>query len=121
MENAIALRILEPPLEVVGESRCAIERHAQAVIVFPEVGVLDQLPPVCAWIKPPDPEAVIHKALDMMACKAAVKAGDELAPAERQVLIQQRHLVDKGSNCPHGRPTALRCTLAELERQFKRR
>jgi DNA mismatch repair protein MutL len=70
---------------------------------------------------PPDPEALIHKALDMMACKAAVKAGDELAPAERQVLIEQRHLVDKGSNCPHGRPTALRFTLAELERQFKRR
>ena len=40
--------------------------------------------------------------------KAAVKAGDAMTPAEMQTLIQQRHLVDKSSNCPHGRPTTLR-------------
>jgi DNA mismatch repair protein MutL len=43
-----------------------------------------------------------------------------MTPAEMQALIQQRHLVDKSSNCPHGRPTTLRFSLADLERQFKR-
>lgn len=65
-------------------------------------------------------EVVIHKILDLMACKAAVKAGDPLTSEEIDALMQQRHLVDKASNCPHGRPTTLRLTKADLNRQFKR-
>lgn len=65
-------------------------------------------------------EVVIHKILDMMACKAAVKAGDPLTEEEIEALMRQRHLVDKSSNCPHGRPTTLRLTKADLNRQFKR-
>ena len=56
----------------------------------------------------------------MMACKAAVKAGDRLAPDEIESLIAQRHLIEKATNCPHGRPTMLRLTKADLNRQFKR-
>jgi DNA mismatch repair protein MutL len=56
----------------------------------------------------------------MMACKAAVKAGDSLTPAEVQALIARKDLVDRSSNCPHGRPTTLRLTLRDLEKQFKR-
>ncbi len=66
------------------------------------------------------PEKAIHPILDMMACKAAVKAGDPLSPEEIEALMRQRHLVDKSSNCPHGRPTTLRLTKADLDRQFKR-
>ncbi|MCO6437445.1 MAG: DNA mismatch repair endonuclease MutL [Phycisphaerae bacterium] len=68
----------------------------------------------------PQPEEIIHELLDMMACKAAVKAGDPLSDEEVQALMAQRHLVDKSSSCPHGRPTALRLSRAELDRQFKR-
>ena len=65
-------------------------------------------------------EEVIHEILDMMACKAAVKAGDPLSDAEIASLLAQRHLVEKSSSCPHGRPTMLRLTKTDLERQFKR-
>ncbi len=65
-------------------------------------------------------EAVIHAVLDMMACKAAVKAGDRLTPDEIEALVAHKSLVEKSSNCPHGRPTTLRLTRADLERQFKR-
>ena len=65
-------------------------------------------------------EALVHDLLDMMACKAAVKAGDPLTQPEINALMQQRHLVEKSSSCPHGRPTMLRFTKAELNRQFKR-
>jgi len=66
------------------------------------------------------PESVIHGVLDMMACKAAIKAGDPLAPEEIEALIRQKDLVEKSSNCPHGRPTTLRLTKSDLQRQFKR-
>ena len=65
-------------------------------------------------------EVVIHKVLDMMACKAAVKAGDALTESEIEALMDKRHLIDKPGSCPHGRPTMLRLTKADLNRQFKR-
>ncbi|UCF32736.1 MAG: DNA mismatch repair endonuclease MutL [Phycisphaerales bacterium] len=65
-------------------------------------------------------EVVIHELLDMMACKAAIKAGDPLTDKEIQTLISRKELVEKSSSCPHGRPTMLRLTKTDLERQFKR-
>jgi DNA mismatch repair protein MutL len=65
-------------------------------------------------------EELLHEILDMMACKAAVKAGDPLTPGEIDALLARRHLIDRASNCPHGRPTTLRLSLRDLEKQFKR-
>lgn len=66
-------------------------------------------------------EELLHELMDMMACKAAVKAGDSLTPAEIQALLARKDLVDRSSNCPHGRPTTLRLSLKDLEKQFKRK
>jgi len=65
-------------------------------------------------------EELLHEVLDMMSCKAAVKAGDPLTPQEIDALLARRELVDRSSNCPHGRPTTLRLSLKDLEKQFKR-
>jgi DNA mismatch repair protein MutL len=65
-------------------------------------------------------EELLHEVLDMMACKAAVKAGDPLTQQEIEALLARRELVERSSNCPHGRPTTLRLTLRDLEKQFKR-
>lgn len=69
----------------------------------------------------PQSDTLLHRILDMMACKAAVKAGDALTDAEIEALLAQRAAAERASNCPHGRPTTLRLTLRDLERQFKRR
>ncbi|TWT43753.1 DNA mismatch repair protein MutL [Phycisphaerae bacterium RAS1] len=69
----------------------------------------------------PGAESLLHEALDMMACKAAVKAGDALTADEITALLSRREIADRSSHCPHGRPTTLHLTLRELERQFKRR
>ncbi len=65
-------------------------------------------------------EALLHEVLDMMACKAAIKAGDPLTPQEIDALLKRRELVERSSNCPHGRPTTLRLSISDLEKQFKR-
>ena len=65
-------------------------------------------------------EELLHHVLDMMACKAAVKAGDPLSDAEIESLLAQRRLVERSSNCPHGRPTTISLSLSQLEKQFKR-
>ncbi|MEX2217167.1 MAG: DNA mismatch repair endonuclease MutL [Phycisphaerales bacterium] len=68
----------------------------------------------------PGSEAALHEVLDMMACKAAVKAGDRLSEGELAELLRLREEVDRSSNCPHGRPTTVRLTIRELEKLFKR-
>ncbi len=65
-------------------------------------------------------ESALHDVLDMMSCKAAVKAGDQLSDAELAALLARREEIERASNCPHGRPTTIRLTLRELEKQFKR-
>jgi DNA mismatch repair protein MutL len=69
----------------------------------------------------PAADTLVHDILDMMACKAAVKAGDSLSSDEIDALLQRRELAERSSHCPHGRPTTLRLTLRDLERQFHRR
>jgi DNA mismatch repair protein MutL len=66
-------------------------------------------------------EHALHTVLDMMACKAAVKAGDPLPAAQQRALMAERAAVARSSNCPHGRPTTIRVTRAELERRFGRK
>jgi DNA mismatch repair protein MutL len=67
-----------------------------------------------------DGEAVLAEVLDMMACKAAVKAGDALSEREIAELLQQLDAIERATNCPHGRPTAMRIPWREIERRFGR-
>jgi DNA mismatch repair protein MutL len=68
----------------------------------------------------PSRRDILDGLLHLMACKAAVKAGQRLKPEEMESLLAQRHLIDDAHHCPHGRPTALVLTRAELDRQFGR-
>ena len=65
-------------------------------------------------------EAALREVLDMMACKAAVKAGDRMSELELAELVKLRGEVERSSNCPHGRPTSVRLTIKELEKLFGR-
>lgn len=69
---------------------------------------------------PPTADAVLEDVLNMVACKAAIKANQRLTPEEIDALLARRHLAANTHHCPHGRPTALIFTKAELERQFGR-
>ncbi|KAA5541015.1 DNA mismatch repair endonuclease MutL [Roseiconus nitratireducens] len=70
--------------------------------------------------KQPEPIELLNHLLSTIACKAAVKAGDPLRPAEIQALLEQRELYNDTHHCPHGRPTALFFSRDELDRMFGR-
>lgn len=63
---------------------------------------------------------LLDSLLHMVACKAAIKAGQRLSADEIEALLAQRHLVDDAHHCPHGRPTALTLSRQDLDRQFGR-
>ena len=74
-----------------------------------------------------DAEAASHgetweeHALANVACKAAIKAGQTLNPAEQRALIEQLEAAHASLSCCHGRPTMIHLSLAALEREFDRR
>ncbi len=61
-----------------------------------------------------------EKIIATMACRGAVKAGDELESAEMKRIIDLV-LAGKVKTCPHGRPVMVELSWEELERQFGRR
>ncbi len=56
-----------------------------------------------------------------MACRSAVMSGDRLQDAEIEALLREAATLEHPHNCPHGRPTVLTFSGAELERYFRRR
>ena len=67
-----------------------------------------------------DTSGLFTEMLNMAACKAAIKAGQKLKEQEIEQLISDKEVTEFSSRCPHGRPTVIRFTLSELEKQFKR-
>ncbi len=67
---------------------------------------------------PADPRRRVAASL---ACHAAVRAGQTLAPEEMRDLIEQLEACDQPQTCPHGRPTMLHLSADELARRFSRK
>lgn len=58
----------------------------------------------------------------MIACKRrSVKAADPLTLAAMQGLLEQLARCKNPFNCPHGRPSIMKYSLLDLEKQFKRK
>ena len=70
--------------------------------------------------KKADARNLLDELMNMMACKAAVKAGDKLTPEEITALLEQRQHFQDTHHCPHGRPTALFFSREQLDKMFKR-
>ncbi|MDY3556923.1 DNA mismatch repair endonuclease MutL [Gemmata sp. JC717] len=80
-------------------------------------GVIDH---IVTQERAPTKEALLHLLMATMACKAAVKAGDKLSSEEITYLLHLREMAEDSHHCPHGRPTSLLFSRAELDKQFRR-
>lgn len=54
------------------------------------------------------------------ACRAAIKAGEELNIRQMQIILEELAHTDFPYTCPHGRPTVLKFSSEELAKMFKR-
>ncbi len=62
-----------------------------------------------------------EKIITRMACRAAIKAGDEITKIEFEKIIGLLRRCDFPFTCPHGRPSIIKVTADELEKKFRRR
>ncbi len=82
--------------------------------------VLEELAEERVSVKNHTAEEWREKLRAMMACKAAVKAGDPLEKHEMRVLLRELLEVEHSPYCPHGRPTRVRLDQPTLEKLFHR-
>ena len=65
------------------------------------------------------PGAILSK-IASMSCKAAVKGNSLLSEKEAQALIDELLRLDNPYHCPHGRPTMIVFSQADIDKKFKR-
>ncbi len=63
---------------------------------------------------------VVEEKIASMSCKAAVKGNNCLSFEEAEKLIDELLTLENPYNCPHGRPTIITISKAEMEKKFKR-
>ncbi len=54
------------------------------------------------------------------ACKAAIKAGDPLTLEEMRTVVDRLFATKHPYYCPHGRPTVVHLSMAEMDKRFER-
>jgi DNA mismatch repair protein MutL len=66
------------------------------------------------------PQEVKEQALQVMACRGAVKAGETLAPEAIHALLAQLDEIPVSSHCPHGRPLWRLMSYQDIRQSFRR-
>jgi len=119
LEQAELLNRLGIGVEEFGKDTVILTKHP---VLLRQHDLAELVRDVAEKLEGPAPNRrdLLDELLHMMSCKAAVKAGQRLSPEEIDSLLTQRHLVDDAHHCPHGRPTALKLSRSELDRQFGR-
>ncbi len=108
-------------IEHFGGDTVLVSSYPAMLANFNPSEVLHQLlESLMSGVKVPDRRDLLDDMLHMIACKAAIKAGDRLTPGEITALLAQRQRFPDTHHCPHGRPTALVFTREELDKRFKR-
>ncbi len=122
LSQAPALEAIGILAEAFGPTTAAVHgvpallaRGSTERVVRDLVRALEKLPDV------PSPAEILEEFLHTRACRSSVMAGDELADDEIRALLRRGAELAEGQTCPHGRPTRVRFTLADLERAFERR
>ena len=66
------------------------------------------------------PKEIIREKFTQMACKSAVKGGDDLKDIEIKELLTKLKSDTKILLCPHGRPIIIELDQKQIEKWFKR-
>lgn len=65
-------------------------------------------------------ETLKRKMIAMLACKKAIKAHDQISPAEAEGLLENMKKCNDGMHCPHGRPCVAQMSMKDIGKLFGR-
>ena len=67
-----------------------------------------------------DPLSLLHLTIANIACKKSIKANHQMSLFEIEALLKDLAKCKNPANCPHGRPTIIKITRADVEKIFRR-
>ena len=138
VQNLLSGYIIELTGQEFDEIICLKEKLLEIGIEMEEFGdnsiVIRSIP---AYIEGLNPESLVREILDnpeihtsvydsnpyelmKIACRMSVKKGSSLSNFEVNVLISNLKECDYPNTCPHGRPTIIKITKDELDKEFFR-
>jgi DNA mismatch repair protein MutL len=85
-----------------------------------EAAVLETVEALAPLKSATQPQTVLEQARLYLACRGAIKAGQELQREEMQALLQQLDELRVSSHCPHGRPLWRLIPFSEIRQGFRR-
>lgn len=128
---------LSPEQLVVFESSSEL-LHKAGFAIAPFGGRSVNIETIPVWLSGKSPERILIAVLDdissmrreghdliksvaqSMACRSSVMAGDKLTEREADALLARLLMCETPFSCPHGRPTLIKMSRADLDRQFGR-
>jgi len=103
-----------------GEREVALEAVPGNLFdIDPEELFTNVLSDIDSWNKSGLPR-IVRERIATIACKASVKGNQRISAREMEHLFVEMMKADEPFHCPHGRPTVIRLTKAEIDRRFKR-
>ena len=117
--NASLLEELGFSIEPFGENAVVIRAVPSDMLPSDAAAAVEEICEKLRGGKAPDPRAARDEILHTVACKAAIKAGWDTSPEERE-RIAREVLSGQVKYCPHGRPVSAVLTRKDLDKMFKR-
>jgi DNA mismatch repair protein MutL len=135
----ITLQTTPRDADVLKQNQASLTRLGIEIELFgPNIFKVEALP---SFLKTDDPAAWLDQVIEELssltakasslrlsedaiattACRASVKSNDVLSIPELQALLKDLFACEMPYCCPHGRPTLVQISTAELERKFGRR
>lgn len=103
----------ENTIKLSGVPNICIELDTKSLFL----DVLDEIDTVARTER----QEIEEKFIATVACKSAVKANTSLTFQEVNALMEKLLTLPNPFTCPHGRPTAIKMTKADIEKKFSRR
>lgn len=118
-ENEALFRELGFSFEPLGGTSVAVRTLPVVAGTLQAEGTLHELLDRLSEDRPRKPLG--EEAVWLVACHAAIRAGEPLSTGQMQELLDALLRTDAPQTCEHGRPTMVELSAADLERLFKRR
>ncbi|MBO8158380.1 DNA mismatch repair endonuclease MutL [Thermosyntropha sp.] len=115
-QNLAFLNELGFVLDILGYNSVVL-RSAPSFADGKEADIIEE---ILSFLEEGKNTVVLDKIIAVIACKKAVKAGEDLSFSEMQEIIDALWETSDYKNCPHGRPTMLKMKREDLDKLFKR-
>ena len=119
-ENAELFDQLGFHLEAAGERTYRLTETPADVPTEEAEGIIREILASLGDLHTATPANLREAGIATMACRAAIKAGEELSIRQMEILLEELRATPFPFTCPHGRPTILKFGTHDLAKMFKR-